>query len=155
MPLLVTPEGSSYRVVTFEKFRAVSPVYAITLVTTQTTTARREIGFNPARFGFFEATTRRTYQLAASRFDKPAASGNAWLSDLEVAKVKPLVVSELNRRSVNHRLGQRLNEVLQSGVISDCPMMCLQNIIVLAAWCAIVLSLLAFASLLFTTREAR
>ncbi len=154
-PVLVTPEDGSYRIVPFEKFREVSPVYAITLATTQTTTAKREFGFPPARFGFFKATTQWTYKLAAVRFNIQAASGDMFLSDAEVAKVKPVVVAELDRRSENHRLGQRLNEALESGVVSESPLLCWQNIIVFAAWCAAVMSLLEFGWLLFTTHEPR
>jgi hypothetical protein len=151
--VLLAPQGDSYGVVTFEKFRDFNQVYAVGLVTTETTTVTRQIGINPAHLGFFQVTTRRTYQLAASRFDTNRPSGNPWLSESEVAKMKPLVVAELNRRSANHLLGQRLSEVLQSGVDSECPRLCLQSVIVLAAWCAVALTLLAFASLLIPKRK--
>ena len=153
-PVLLTPHGNSYRVVTFERFRDFNQVYAVGLVTTETTTVTRQLGVNPAHLGFFKTTTRRTYQLAASRFDSNRPPENPWLSAPEVAKIKPLVVAELNRRSADHLLGQRLSEVLQSGVVSDCPRLCLQNVIVLAAWCALALSLLAFAALLIPRRKA-
>jgi hypothetical protein len=141
---LITPEGGSYRFVAFEEWQKFNPVYAVTLMKSANQSTTRTLGWDSqqgASFGFFRRSANWTYQLTATRFDwKSAADGPVEIAPAERAKLRPLVVAELNRREIGR--GARLEQMLDHGAQIESAV-CWQNLVVLLAWLSLPLGALA------------
>jgi predicted Ser/Thr protein kinase len=148
---LITPEGGSYRFIALEEWQKFKPVYAVTLMTGANQNITRTLGWdakNGASLGFFQRKANWSYQLTATRFDwKSVADGPAEIAPEERAKLRPLVVSELNRREIGR--GARLEQFLDHGQQAD-SVVCWQNLVVLLAWLSLPLAVL---TLIWKLRE--
>ena len=155
--LLVTPTNGSYHVVSLQEARKHSPVFALTTVVLSDQKLTRGLGTDRRRgasFGFFHRSATWTYRLGASRFGdwKGLADGPMEIDPNEVAKLRPLVVEELNQRGLGR--GGLLVDVLDNGRHAE-TVVCWQNAVVLAAWIAFILLVFACTRFLFTTRAGR
>lgn len=150
---LVTPAGGSYRFLALDEAKKFTPVYAVTWMTTANQTVTRTFGGGAGgvSLGFFHRQARWSYQLTATRFGdwKSAADGPVELAPAEKVKLRPLVVSELNRREL--RRGARLEQLIGQPVEID-SVVCWQNGVVLLAWLALALAGIALVRWLWSTR---
>jgi len=135
--LLVAASNGAYRVIDFAQHQHDRPVYALTLLRTDSQTLTR-------LFGFYRRSATWRYQLAATRFDaagQGSGSSPFLLPAAELSQVRPLVVTELNRRAAGR--GALLEELLERGQRSA-TVWCWQNLLTLLAYLGISLVLLAF-----------
>ncbi len=132
--VLVTPEGGSYRFVAFDGWEKFKPVYSVSWGVTsaqEVTRTGRELPLG-ANLGFFHRSATWRYSLFESRFDwKSPADGVLDIAPGEIAKLRPLVVEELNKRAFGR--GRALEDFLDNGRHEETSV-CWQNCIVALAW---------------------
>ncbi|MEQ1839092.1 MAG: tetratricopeptide repeat protein [Verrucomicrobiales bacterium] len=154
-PMLVTTINEAYRIVSKQEAQKLSSVFALTTVILSDQKVTREFGTNWQRgacLGFYHRSATWKYSLTATHFGDWKGPANAPLEidHKEIAKILPIVVEELNRHGFGR--GNLLKDVLDNGRHVD-TVVCWQNVVVLLAWCVGLLTILAIASLLFTTRS--
>jgi hypothetical protein len=105
-------------------------------------------------FGFYKRTARWNHGLSGNRLDshgKGDELGPLFLSKAQLKALRPLVISELNRRKPGERQGDRLETLLNSGV-QRTSYVCLQNALVLLAWLSLPLSMAALVVMFLEPR---
>ncbi len=151
-PVLLTPDGGSYRFIEFGKHTTIVPLYAVSRMVTAHQSVTRTLGWNAGdvSLGFFHQHADWQFALSTNRFDsqwKSTADGAVSLSDTEVEKLRPLIIAELNRREESR--GERLQRLLEHGLRAE-SVVCWQNAVVLLAWLALAMTLLALAHRVLT-----
>ena len=153
--LLITTNNSDYCLVAADQYRNYQPVYALTVMKTGRQTVTRRFGFEQRtwHFGFFLRSASWRYRLAATRFDaavhEPDQSPSS-LPGAEMNKVRPLVVTELNRRAPGR--GALLEKMLDRGLLLE-SLWCWQNLLVLLSYVFVPLTLTVFAHGFLRTRD--
>jgi hypothetical protein len=154
-PVLFTPDGDSYRFVTFGQHTGVTPLWALTTEVREQIEVTWSSGWVESashgsfRFapGFYQLSGRWTYNLFATRFgERPSDKKDWFLSTAELDKVRPLVVAELNRRFPSEKRGDRLDRLLTQGTAWS-GWLCKENIAILLTWLSFVLALAAICSM--------
>jgi hypothetical protein len=104
-------------------------------------------------FGFFHRSATWKYQLALLRFDNHEgdADGPLALPDNEIAKVRPMIVTELNRCATGR--GDLLTKLLDSGEQASDSVICWQNAIVLLAWLSLPMAVISLVARLASFRR--
>ncbi|MDB5339138.1 MAG: hypothetical protein JWN70_4757 [Planctomycetaceae bacterium] len=138
-PVLVTKTDEGYRIVPFDERGGKSPLWSVSPTVTAECKVDRTIGWSAAGFGagFFQNKCRWNYRLSAVRFDANAGEKDLWMPDAEATNLRPLVTTELNRRSGDKRLGDQFSRFLDAGAERQSPS-CVQNLIVLLAWILLI-----------------
>ena len=106
-------------------------------------------------FGFYKRTMQWRWSLDTLPFTGPVtqqSNGDAGLSASELQTLKPLVITELNRRSGEKRWGDALEKALRDGR-EKTSYVCLQNALILAEWISCPLALVAVGFLLFRRQK--
>lgn len=152
--ILVARDGDSFRFVPWEEQPNVSPLWAVTCITTtnSTITWRLACGDEMA-LGFWKRSGRWQYALAATRFDKAWKSGDSpILAADDLKKLGPLVVEELNRRAPNEHRGDRLTQLLDQA-IERSSYLCVQNAVILLAWLSVPIALASIVAMFIEPRS--
>jgi hypothetical protein len=156
---MVTQDGGSFRFVSLGEYEAVRPLWTLNPRIEETHRMEWELGWESGqpRFGFYKRTSRWNYRLSGNRMDgvfKDDELGPLFLSEAQLNDLRPLVISELNRRKPGERQGDRLQALLSSGV--ECTSYaCLQNALVLVAWLSLPLSMVALVAMFVEPRGTR
>jgi hypothetical protein len=143
-PVLVADDGSSYRFIEFGKHTSIVPLYAVSRMVTAQQSVARTLGWNAGgvSLGFYHRNAAWRFGLSTNRFDsqwKSSADGAASLPEEEIAKLRPLIIVELNQRGESR--GERLQQLLEHGLSAE-SVLCWQNAVVLLAWLALAMSLM-------------
>ena len=147
-PILFAHEGPSFRFVAFDQAQEVQSLWAVA-----PKVRRRAVTDLPVYYGvlpgFYRQAAHWDYQLEAVRFGEARQVAKAepfWLPPEDLERLRPLAVVELNRRSGEQRWGDRLQKLLETGADRE-SFLCLQNVLLAAAWLAVVLAVVAIISM--------
>jgi hypothetical protein len=100
-------------------------------------------------YGFWTREGSWRYDLQAVRFDSARKSDEPpWLAADDLKRLRPLVIAELNRRSLNERRGDQLAQLLDYGAESK-SFICIQNDVILLAWLSLSVALLSLIWMFF------
>jgi hypothetical protein len=151
--LLFTRTGDSFRFVPFAQHKLVKPLWWVERTITTQTTLDWGLGKDAAGFhlGFYKRTAHWQWSLDTRRFDEEGTKESATeisLSGSEMQELMPVLVAELNHRSVEEHWGDALNKVLHEGR-EKTSYVCIQNVLILSVWLSLVVALSAVAAMFF------
>ncbi len=148
----VTRDGDSFRIVPYAQSRGVEPLWMVASGWGGWNGATWKWRFMPI-LGLFRLTGHWEYWLNADRYSGVGDAANpVSLPRDEMAKVRPVVVAELNRRHPGSRLGDRLEGVLAGPVETD-TWVCPQNAAILVSWLSVPMAALALAKIRLARRR--
>jgi hypothetical protein len=155
--ILVTREGQSFRFVPSEQQEDVMPLWAVSRTTRYLSTTDWSIGLKSGSFhpGFYRRNSRWTYELFSHSFGKNWNTDKSHpreLTQSELEQLRPQVIELLNQRSPNERLGDRLEQLLETG-IEKTSYLCVQNALILAAWLSFLPALAALVAMFVNPKQ--
>jgi hypothetical protein len=151
IPVVVARQGDSFRFVPWDNPQGITPVWAVNCIITSNTETKWSLGVGKqADFGFWKRSGRWLYALSASRsIDKNWKRDEpAFLPSEDLARLRPLVIEELNRRAPKEHRGDQLAEMLDYG-IGLTSFVCVQNAVILLAWLSLPVALFALIAMFF------
>jgi hypothetical protein len=146
--VVVSREADSFHFVPWDDPRGVTPLWAVGFTTSKHTETTWNLGVGKeGGLGFWKRAGRWRYDLVAIRSDKAWKAGEpAFLPAEDVARLRPLVIEELDRRSPGERRGDRLAGLLEHG-LDRTSFVCVQNAVILLAWLSLAAALLGFVAM--------
>lgn len=152
-PILVAREGMAFRFVPFAQHKGVKPLWAVTADVRDTGSVSWEGHYFVP--GLFLMESRWTYELASYRFDdnwKGDKEDPFSLPAAELRQLRPLVISELNRRQPSVKLGDRLESLLTTG-LEERSYLCPQNAVVVLSWLSLPMAVVGLGSMFIRPRS--